>query len=94
MLFSPKSLLAALEGAIVTGLSAFAGSLTLTSGTVTVKTAVAGLIGGGIAALYSLTKNLGAIQAGATPPASTVAPIVSAPPVVPAAPVAPPAAAV
>ena len=52
MLLSAKSLLAALEGALVTGLSAFGASLELTSGTVTMKGLIAAAIAAGIAALY------------------------------------------
>ena len=79
MLLSAKSLLAALEGALVTGLSAFGASLELTSGTVTMKGLIAAAIAAGIAALYSLSKSLGAIQATGTAPVSTAAPVVVAP---------------
>lgn len=79
MLLSAKSLLAALEGAIVTGLSAFGASLELTSGTVTVKGLIAAAIAAGIAALYSLSKTLGAIQATTPATPAAPAPVVAAP---------------
>lgn len=61
-MFTGKTLLAALENALVTGLAAFAGSVELTNGTVTVKGVIAAATAAGIAALYSFTKSLGAVQ--------------------------------
>ena len=52
----------AAENAITTGLATFAGSLVITT-TPTLKDFEAALVAGGIATLYTFSKNLGANQA-------------------------------
>ena len=61
-MFTGKTILAALESATITGLSTFAATVELTNGTVTVKGVIAAATAAGIAALYSFTKSLGAVQ--------------------------------
>lgn len=81
-LLSASSLLSALETALVSGLSAFAGAVEI-QGAVTGKGVVAAATAAGIGALYTFTKQLGAIQA--TP--AVAPPVVpSSAPVVPAVP--------
>ena len=55
-------LLTAAENAVTTGLSAFAGSLVITT-TPTLKDLAAAGIAGGIAVIYAFAKNLGGVQA-------------------------------
>lgn len=60
-MFSKANLSAAVENAITAGLAAFAGSQFFTSPDL--KSLYASLTAAGVAALYSLTKALGAKQA-------------------------------
>ena len=54
--------LSAVENALQTGLSTFAGSLVIST-TPTLKDLEAALVAGGIAVVYTFSKNLGASQA-------------------------------
>lgn len=60
-LWTKAFVVAALENAITTGLSTFAGSLVITT-TPTLKDVAAAGIAGGIAVAYTFAKNLGAVQ--------------------------------
>ena len=60
-IFNPKSLLTALESALVAGLTAFSGSLAVNGGA-TVAGLKAAAIAGGLGVLYAFVKQLGAVQ--------------------------------
>lgn len=62
MQFTKANLLAAIEGAVTTGLATFAGSQIFVTG-LTEKGFVAAGIAAGTAALYQLVKTLGGVQA-------------------------------
>lgn len=61
-LFTKAFWVTALENSLVTGASTFAGSLVLTT-TPTLKGLVAAASTGGMAALYTFVKQVGAVQA-------------------------------
>jgi hypothetical protein len=62
VLWTKAFVLAALEAAVVTGLSTFGSSLIFTDGQPTVKGVIAAATASGIAALIQFTKSLGATQ--------------------------------